>query len=40
MAGPQYSNWLGILKWTLAQGGDGTQERAFKAMSTTPLRLS
>jgi hypothetical protein len=29
---PGYGNWLGILKWSLAQGSDGTHESSFRPM--------
>ncbi len=28
-----YGNWLGILKWSIAQGGDGTAPSEFRPMS-------
>jgi hypothetical protein len=29
----QYANWLGLLKWSLAQTGDGTVESEFREMT-------
>ncbi len=33
MAGPNYGNWLGVLKWSLAQGSDGTSDSNFQPMA-------